>query len=183
MGINSLMVASMKSRQFRKGLTTLLFAACLALAAAPLAWGQSLDEAAQQAAEILAPGGRLLAVGIDEDDQFVLKHSTLRRKGLTIKMVRRMKHSYPRAMRLVEQGQIDLPALVSHHYPLTEAPEAFAANADADDIGPLIHGPAERLPRSASDPKADACCGRRLQETPTSDSCHRWDLLKVVCRE
>lgn len=50
MGINSLMVASMKSRQFRKGLTTLVFAACLALAAAPLAWGQSLDEAAQQAA-------------------------------------------------------------------------------------------------------------------------------------
>jgi predicted lysophospholipase L1 biosynthesis ABC-type transport system permease subunit len=40
----------MKSRQFKKGLTTLLFAACLALAAAPLAWGQSLDEAAQQAA-------------------------------------------------------------------------------------------------------------------------------------
>ena len=75
-------------------------------------------EALQQAAEILAPGGRLIAVGIDEDDRFVLKHSTLRRKGLTIRMVRRMKHSYPRAMRLVERGQIDLPALVSHHYPL-----------------------------------------------------------------
>ncbi len=86
-------------------------------------------EALQQAAEILAPGGRLIAVGIDEEDRFVLKHSTLRRKGLTIRMVRRMKHSYPRAIRLVEQGQIDLPALVSHHYPLAEAPEAFAASS------------------------------------------------------
>ena len=86
-------------------------------------------EVSQQAAEMLAPGGRLIAVGIDEDDRFVLKHSTLRRKGLTIKMVRRMKHSYTRAMRLVEQGQIDLPALVSHCYPLQQAPEAFAANA------------------------------------------------------
>lgn len=87
-------------------------------------------EAAQQAAEILAPGGRLLAVGIDEDDRFVLKHSTLRRKGLTIKMVRRMKHTYDRAVQLVEQGQIDLNALVSHHYPLAQAPEAFTAAAD-----------------------------------------------------
>ena len=87
-------------------------------------------EAAQQAAEILAPGGRLLAVGIDEDDRFLLKHSTLRRKGLTIKMVRRMKHTYDRAVQLVEQGQIDLNALVSHHYPLAQAPEAFTAAAD-----------------------------------------------------
>jgi len=87
-------------------------------------------EATQQAAEILAPGGRLLAVGIDEDDRFLLKHSTLRRKGLTIKMVRRMKHTYDRALRLVEQGQIDLNALVSHHYPLTKAAEAFTAAAD-----------------------------------------------------
>jgi hypothetical protein len=50
MGISSTMVASMKNRQFKKGFTTLLFTACLALAAPPVAWGQSLDEAAQQAA-------------------------------------------------------------------------------------------------------------------------------------
>jgi hypothetical protein len=50
MGVSSIMVASMKSRQFKKGLTTLLFTSCLALAASPVAWGQSLDEAAQQAA-------------------------------------------------------------------------------------------------------------------------------------
>jgi L-iditol 2-dehydrogenase len=85
--------------------------------------------ALQQAADILAPGGRLIAVGIDEDDRFVLRHSTLRRKGLTIRMVRRMKHSYARAIYLAEHGQIDLRALVSHHYPLEQAPEAFAANA------------------------------------------------------
>ena len=88
-------------------------------------------EALQQAAEILAPGGRLMAVGIDEDDRLVLKHSTFRRKGLTIRMVRRMKHTYGRALQLVEQGQIDLncgssPTVIRW----TKAPEAFAANAD-----------------------------------------------------
>jgi uncharacterized protein YkwD len=37
-------------RQWKKGLTTLLLAVCLALAASPVAWGQTLDEAARQAA-------------------------------------------------------------------------------------------------------------------------------------
>jgi L-iditol 2-dehydrogenase len=89
--------------------------------------------ALQQAAEILAPGGRLMAVGIDEDDQFHLRHSTLRRKGLTIRMVRRMKHTYPRAIRLVERGAIDLTALVSHRFPLDQAAKAFALNSEYRD--------------------------------------------------
>ena len=89
--------------------------------------------ALQQAADILAPGGRLMAVGIDEEDRFSIRHSTLRRKGLTIRMVRRMKHTYPRAMGLVQQRQIDLNTLVSHRFPLERSAEAFALNADYGD--------------------------------------------------
>lgn len=37
-------------RQRKKGLITLLLTVCLALAASPAVWGQSLDEAARQAA-------------------------------------------------------------------------------------------------------------------------------------
>ena len=50
------------------------------------------------------PGGRVVLVGIPSDDRLAMKHSTARRKGLTIKLCRRMKHTYPRAIRLVEQG-------------------------------------------------------------------------------
>jgi L-iditol 2-dehydrogenase len=89
--------------------------------------------ALQQAADILAPGGRLMAVGIDEQDRFAIRHSTLRRKGLTIRMVRRMKHTYPRAMELVQQRPIDLAALVTHRFPLEQAAEAFALNAEYGD--------------------------------------------------
>ncbi len=53
-------------------------------------------ETVQQAAEMLVPGGRLLVVGIADDDRLALKHSTARRKGLSILLVRRMKHTYPR---------------------------------------------------------------------------------------
>lgn len=40
----------MNYRHFKKGLVTLSVAVCLALAASPAAWAQSLDEAARQAA-------------------------------------------------------------------------------------------------------------------------------------
>jgi L-iditol 2-dehydrogenase len=90
-------------------------------------------ESLQQAADVLAPGGRLLAVGIDDEDRFQIRHSTLRRKGLTIRMVRRMKHTYERGIRLVQRGTIDLHALVSQRFPLAQAAEAFALNSDYRD--------------------------------------------------
>lgn len=37
-------------RQWKKRISALLLAGCLALAASPVAWGQTLDEAARQAA-------------------------------------------------------------------------------------------------------------------------------------
>lgn len=46
---NPITVSSMKYRQMKKGFSTLLLSVCLALAASS-AWGQTLDEAARQAA-------------------------------------------------------------------------------------------------------------------------------------
>lgn len=88
------------------------------------------DESVDQAAEMLAHGGRLMVVGIPGDDRLLLKHSTARRKGLSIIMVRRMKLVYPRAIRLAERGTVDLAPLVSHRFPLHRVAEAFASNAD-----------------------------------------------------
>jgi L-iditol 2-dehydrogenase len=51
--------------------------------------------------------------------------STARRKGLTIKVVRRMKNTYPRAIRLVESGVVDVRSLVTHRFPLAEVDKAF----------------------------------------------------------
>ncbi len=71
------------------------------------------------------PGGTVILAGIPEDDQTSFQASVARRKGLTIKMVRRMKHTYPRAIRLVESGLIDVRSLVTHRFPLSKAAEAF----------------------------------------------------------
>ncbi len=78
-------------------------------------------------------GGRILLVGIPGDDTFGGTHSTARRKGLTLLFVRRMKHTYPRAIELVRSGVVQAGPLVSHRFPLTQAPEAFALNAGYGD--------------------------------------------------
>jgi L-iditol 2-dehydrogenase len=86
------------------------------------------DHSIQWCAEMARLGGRLVLVGIPGNNRFEMNHATARRKGLTIHMSRRMKHVYPRAIRLVASGAINVNALISHRFPLEEAPAAFAMN-------------------------------------------------------
>jgi L-iditol 2-dehydrogenase len=94
------------------------------------AWG---DRSMQEAAEMACLGGRLVVVGISGEDRFELKQSTARRKGLTILMSRRMKHTYPLAIRLASEDRIDVLGLVSHRFHLRQAEEAFRLNAAYQD--------------------------------------------------
>jgi len=91
------------------------------------------DRSVQQAAAMAAMGGRLVIVGISEDDQLTFTHSTVRRKGLTIRLARRMKHTYPRSIKLAERRLVDLEPMVSHRFPLEQTPQAFAMNTAYED--------------------------------------------------
>lgn len=91
------------------------------------------DQSIQQAAAMARMGGRLVLVGIPGDDKFELTHSTARRKGLTIRLSRRMKHVYPRAIKLAKSGAVNLNCVISHRFPLEKAPEAFAMNEEYQD--------------------------------------------------
>lgn len=70
-------------------------------------------------------GGKVMLVGIPDDERTSFSASAARRKGLTIKLVRRMKHTYPRAIELVSKGLVDVRSLVTHRFPLERAGEAF----------------------------------------------------------
>ena len=83
------------------------------------------NEAVEVAIEAVRPGGRVVLVGIPADDRTAFTASTARRKGLTIKLSRRMKHVYPRAIRLVESGMVDVGPPVTHRFPLEEIDQAF----------------------------------------------------------
>ena len=85
------------------------------------------DPAAVEAAmSAVRPGGRVVLIGIPADDRIAFTASTARRKDLTIRVVRRMKHTYPRAIRLVESGRVDVRSLVTHRLPLEEAAGALS---------------------------------------------------------
>lgn len=84
------------------------------------------DAAVESAMRAARPGARVVLVGIPDDDTTRFPAAVARRKGLTILLSRRMNEIYPRAIDLAERGLIDLASLVTHRFPLTEAPEAFA---------------------------------------------------------
>jgi L-iditol 2-dehydrogenase len=89
------------------------------------------DGAVDEAIVALRPTGRLVLVGIPEDDRTSFCASAARRKGLTLLVSRRMTSSdLPRALRLAAEGRIALEPLVSERYSLDEWPEAFASLRD-----------------------------------------------------
>lgn len=83
------------------------------------------QDAVDMAFAAVSTGGKVVLAGIPDDDRTSFPASIARRKGLTIKMVRRMKHTYPRAIELVSKGLVDVRSLVTHHFPLEQAAEAF----------------------------------------------------------
>lgn len=87
------------------------------------------EETVQQAGDMARYGGRVTLVGIPADDRLTMTHSPARRKGLTLRFCRRMKHTYPRAIQLTAAGKVDVYCLVSHRFPLSRAFEAFELNA------------------------------------------------------
>ena len=93
-------------------------------------------ETVAQAVAMVKPGGLVVIGGIPSGaDLISYPASTARRKGLTIKMVRRMKHTYPRSMALVQGGLVDVQSLITHRFPLEASSEAFElVDARADGV-------------------------------------------------
>jgi L-iditol 2-dehydrogenase len=83
------------------------------------------DDAVRAAAELARPGARVVLAGIPDGDRTAFPASLARRKGLTFLLVRRMKEVYPRAIRLVERGLVDVESVVSDRFPLDRAAAAF----------------------------------------------------------
>lgn len=97
-----------------------------------------LPDAVAETAVLARPGGRLVIAGIPEEDEYAFPASAVRRKGLTIAVVRRMKDVYPRAIALVERGQVDVRAVVSHRFDLADSTEAFTFAAGRGGLKVLI---------------------------------------------
>jgi L-iditol 2-dehydrogenase len=103
----------------------------------------AIEAAGEQAAvdaavESVRPGGRVVLAGIPPDERTSFKVSSARRKGLTIVLVRRMKHTYPRAIALVVAGRVDLRSVVTHRFPLAQAARAFEVAAHREGLKVVV---------------------------------------------
>jgi L-iditol 2-dehydrogenase len=97
------------------------------------------QEAVDDAFAAVHPGGKVILIGIPDDDRTSFSASVARRKGLTIKLVRRMKHTYPRAIELVSKGLVDVRSIVTHRFSLEQADEAFQVAERRDGLKVMIN--------------------------------------------
>jgi L-iditol 2-dehydrogenase len=109
--------------------------------------GHGLDAAIEAAGENAAvdaaidavrPGARVVLTGIPAEDRTSFRAAPARRKGLTLALSRRMKHTYPRAIDLAVRGLVDLRSLVTHRFPLAEAGAAFASAASREGLKVIV---------------------------------------------
>lgn len=89
--------------------------------------------APELAARMLKRGGTLVLTGIPAEDELRIQHHLVRRKEVTIRLARRMKLTYPRAITLVESDMLDVAAHITHRYDLDQATEAFQMVEDYAD--------------------------------------------------
>jgi threonine dehydrogenase-like Zn-dependent dehydrogenase len=75
--------------------------------------------------EAAGPAGHIAAIGSNPDDQVIYSSGTARRKGLTIRCVRRSLNTLDECIRLAEEGRIDAKSLVTHTFPASRADDAF----------------------------------------------------------
>ena len=95
-------------------------------------------EAVETAILATRPGRQVILIGIPDDDRTIFPASVARRKGLTLKLVRRMKHTYPRAIQMVKSGVVDVRSLVTHRFPLSEYRTAFETAKKREGIKVII---------------------------------------------
>lgn len=83
-------------------------------------------ETFQESIHIVRPGGTVVFIGICREDMISLDFQAARKKELTIKNIRRFRHTYRRAISLVARGKVEVKSLVTHRFNLSQLPEAFA---------------------------------------------------------
>src|SRR5699024_6442436 len=82
-------------------------------------------DGAQLALALVEVGGVEVLAGIADDGETTFQAATARREGLTIKTSRRLGAVYDGAIRLVENGLVEIASLATHRSGFGEIEQAF----------------------------------------------------------
>jgi L-iditol 2-dehydrogenase len=106
------------------------------------------DDAIADAIAAVRPGGRVVIVGIPDDDRSSFPAAAARRKELSFHICRRMAETdMPRAIDLAGHGRVDLSPLITHRYPLAGVPDAFAMLAARRGLKVIVNPAPNEAPR------------------------------------
>ena len=83
--------------------------------------------------QMLAPGGRLIMVGIPAAPDLTFDVHLMRTSELTFRNVRRQEACMESAIRMMAEGRIDAAPLVTHHFTLEQVEPAFEMVAAYED--------------------------------------------------
>ncbi|MCK5803737.1 MAG: alcohol dehydrogenase catalytic domain-containing protein [Lentisphaeria bacterium] len=83
------------------------------------------QEALDQAAQLLKPGGKLMMIGIPEFDNWSISAEIARRRELCLQNVRRQNHCVQKTIDLVADGKIDPAFMITHTFKLDDTKTAM----------------------------------------------------------
>jgi threonine dehydrogenase-like Zn-dependent dehydrogenase len=91
------------------------------------------QQALDQAVRMLKPGGKLMIVGIPEEERVWFSIDFLRRKEICIQNVRRQVHCVQLALDGIADGSYPVDFMVTHRFPFDRTKEAFDLVSDYRD--------------------------------------------------
>ncbi len=91
------------------------------------------QEALNQGIDILKPGGKLIIIGIPDEDFVSFNISALRRKEITIINVRRQNECIIPVIELIYSGKIKPGFMITHQFPLENIEDAFRTVSEYRD--------------------------------------------------
>ncbi|WP_319586244.1 alcohol dehydrogenase catalytic domain-containing protein [uncultured Desulfobulbus sp.] len=89
-----------------------------------------VNDAVRVATEIVRPGGLLIAGGIPDNNIMTVEASIVRRKELTIQLLRRSNNTLHDAINLLADGKVDVKSYITHRFPLSEVETALKTARD-----------------------------------------------------
>ncbi len=91
------------------------------------------QDALDNAVDLLAPGGKLMIIGIPEFDRWSIPVDDSRRKELCIQHVRRQNEAVQPTLDMMAEGRISVSGMVTHRFPFEHSREAFELVAGYHD--------------------------------------------------
>jgi threonine dehydrogenase-like Zn-dependent dehydrogenase len=91
------------------------------------------QEALDEAIELLKPGGKLMLIGIPAVDKVSFSIDKLRRKEICVQNVRRQVDCVQKALDMIDDKEIDVDFMATHHFTFDKTKDAFDLVANYKD--------------------------------------------------